>query len=267
VEEGHGVSGPGFLERLVDSARRRARQAEADVPALEAEAARAPAPRGFRRALEAGGLRIVAEAKRRSPSRGLLANDDYDPARLAQAYEAAGAAAISVLTEPEFFDGRLEHLAAARAVTRLPLLRKDFLLEPAQVVEARAFGADAVLAIVRILTPAGLSRLLKTADSYGLDVLVEVHSAAELDIAVGQGATLVGVNNRDLDTFETRITRCLELARRIPPHVTAVAESGIGSLDDLRRVYDAGYRAALVGERLMVAGPALLEEARAWPWR
>ncbi len=252
-----------FLADLTAEARRRAEEAARRRAAWEAAAAAGPVPRPFAAALDGPGLAVIAEAKQRSPSRGRLAGADYDPGRIAAAYERAGARAMSVLTEPRFFGGSLAHLAAARERCGLPLLRKDFLLDPAQVAEARVFGADAVLAIVRILSGPALASLLAAGRSHGMAVLVEVHTREELDRALDAGATLVGVNNRDLDTFDTRIERCLDLARHIPPQVTAIAESGLRTAEDLRAVAAAGYRAALIGEQFMVAGTGLMEAA-AW---
>jgi indole-3-glycerol phosphate synthase len=249
------VSPSRFLPQLMDAARARAAEV-ADTPALWAAARAAGEPLDFRAAVHGGGARpiaIIAECKARSPSAGRLVAQ-YDPAAQAAAYRAAGAAAVSVLTEPRFFDGHLEHLAAVRGRVDLPVLRKDFLLAPQQVAEARAHGADAVLAIVRILTDDELRRLLAAAEDLHMAVLVEVHSRRELDRALDAGAALVGVNNRDLDTFETRIDRALDLASALPSRVTAVAESGIRTPDDLARLAGAGYHAALIGQTLMQEG-------------
>jgi len=228
------------------------------------------APRGegarhrLRQALESRRFGVVAESKRRSPSRGMLEAGAYDPAGRARLYEEAGAAAVSILTEPDYFAGSLEHLRAARAATRLPLLRKDFLLHPAQVDEAAQAGADAVLAIMRILSPAELGALLAEADRLGLDVLVEVHGEEELTRALQAGARLIGVNNRDLDTFDTDWRRSLRLAPAIPPGTLAVAESGIRSLDQVEALAAAGFRAVLVGEAVMTEGPGLVREVSRW---
>ena len=253
-----------FLPDLTRSARRRADEAARNHATWRAAVTDAPAPLDFRGALVGDGLAVIAEAKQQSPSKGRLAGDDYDAGLLAREYERAGASAMSVLTEPDFFLGRLSHLAAARERSGLPLLRKDFLLEPAQVAEARAFGADAVLAIVRILRDEELASLIEAARQYGIAVLVEVHNAAELERALAAGAELIGVNNRDLDTFETRLERCLDLASQIPDGVTTVAESGIRTPDDIRAVRAAGYQAALIGEQFMVSGTGLMEAASQW---
>jgi indole-3-glycerol phosphate synthase len=195
-------------------------------------------------------LNVIAECKRRSPSKGVL-KAEYDPAQIARGYDRAGAAAISVLTEPAFFDGHLDHLAAVRAVTDLPVLRKDFVVDRYQVLEARAAGADAVLLIVAALTPVALKELHDAATDAGLDVLVEIHDLFELPIALAAGARIVGVNNRNLRTLavDTEVSRrAVEL---IPEDVIAVAESGLKTRADLRALRNAGYDAFLVGERFM----------------
>jgi indole-3-glycerol phosphate synthase len=213
-----------------------------------------------------GRVNVIAEHKRRSPSRGAI-REDLAPADVARAYEAAGAAAISVLTDEPFFGGRLEHLQEARAACGLPVLRKDFVIDPWQVWEARAAGADAVLLIVAALDDAGLGALLETASAAGMDALVEVHDRAELDRALAAGARVVGVNNRDLRTLAVSLETSLALAPAIPDDVVAVAESGIRTGADVRRLRDAGFDAFLVGEHLMSApepGAALrqlIEEA------
>lgn len=256
-----------FLPRLMEAARRRAglvRDLEAELMAL-ARATRG-GPRAFRQALLAGApMAIIAESKRRSPSKGdLTGGAPYEPGERARSYQTAGADAMSVLTEPEFFGGDLAHLAEARAHCRLPLLRKDFLLEPAQVAEAVLSGADAILLIVRILTDSELQAMLSAVRDLQVDALVEVHTADELQRALEAGADLIGVNNRDLDTFETRLERSLELAQEMPAEVLAVSESGITSVQDVRQLRAAGYAAVLVGEQLMTEGPRLLEEVTAW---
>lgn len=261
-----GVPAERFLPALIASAANRAAAAAADAPELWAAARRAPPPRSLAQALRstptaAPYIAIIAECKAKSPSQGRLVQQ-YDPAARARAYERAGARALSVLTEPYFFDGDLHHLTAVAAGAGVPVLRKDFLLEPAQVAEARGHGADAVLAIVRILTDAQLEALMEAARMLGMDVLVEVHNREELARASAAGATLVGVNNRDLDTFDTRLARALDLASALPPDATAVAESGIRTIEDLTRLAQAGYHAALVGQTLMQEGPALLGSSR-----
>jgi indole-3-glycerol phosphate synthase len=230
------------------------RRASAPLAALERRAAVAM-PRGalFVEAIsDPGRLNVIAECKRRSPSRGIL-RADYDPASIAEAYQAAGAAALSVLTEPTFFDGTLDHLASVRERVRLPLLRKDFIVDEYQLIEARAAGADAVLLIVAALDAAGVRRLAARAAGVGLAVLVEVHDAAELAVALDAGVRLVGVNNRSLRTLAVDTRASLDLAAAIPDDVVAVAESGLRSHEDLCRMRDAGYDAFLVGEQLMGA--------------
>jgi indole-3-glycerol phosphate synthase len=227
---------PDILSRIVETKR------------LEVNELRA-ARRSFRHALAARPA-IIAEVKKASPSRGLLA-PSFDPASIAATYERGGAAALSVLTDAPFFQGSLADLAAARAATRLPVLRKDFLLEETQIAEAFAAGSDAILLIAAILDSAALRRLREFAEALGLDVLVEAHNEAELDAAIESGATLLGVNNRDLHTFEVSLATSLRLARRMPRGALAVSESGIQTRADVERLLDAGYSAFLVGEHLM----------------
>jgi indole-3-glycerol phosphate synthase len=223
------------------------------VSELEALAKEVPPPRPFAPALaRRDSVNVIAEHKRRSPSRGAI-REDLRPADVAQAYQAAGAAALSVLTDEPFFGGRLEHLVAARAATSLPVLRKDFVVDPWQVWEARAVGADAVLLIVAALDDEDLRRLLDEATRAGLDALVEVHDRAELDRALRAGAHLVGVNNRNLKTMQVSLQTALSLAPALPEGLVAVAESGIRSGDDVRRLREAGFSAFLVGESLMSA--------------
>jgi indole-3-glycerol phosphate synthase len=211
----------------------------------------APRPGAFSSALaRADRLNVIAECKRRSPSKGVL-RADYDAVAIASAYAAAGAAAISVLTEPTFFDGSLEHLEAVRRAVRVPLLRKDFIVSEYQILEARAAGADAVLLIVAALAPAALKMLASLAAENGLDTLVEVHDAAELDAALDSGAKVVGVNNRNLRTLAVDVHASEALIARIPEDVVAVSESGLKSAADLSRLRGLGYRAFLMGERFM----------------
>jgi indole-3-glycerol phosphate synthase len=227
----------------------------------------APPVRPFGEALvRPGRVNVIAEHKRRSPSRGAI-REDLVPADVARGYEKAGAAAISVLTDEPFFGGRMTHLEEVRRATALPVLRKDFVLDPWQVWEARAGGADAVLLIVAGLTDPELRTLLDVAGEAALDVLVEVHDRSELDRALAAGSRIVGVNNRDLKTLAVSLQTAMSLAPHIPDDIVAVAESGIRSSADLVRLRDAGFDAFLVGERLMAApdpGEALtqlLEEA------
>jgi indole-3-glycerol phosphate synthase len=231
----------------LEQARRRVAPAE-----LARRAAAQPPPRGFRRALLAGGPgpRVIAELKRRSPSKGEIRRD-FDPVAIAKAYQAGGAVALSVLTDERFFGGSLAVLEAVRAATELPLLRKDFVIDAYQIDEARVAGADAVLLIVAALSKAELERLHVHAVGLGLDVLVEVHDEAELDAAKGIGAELIGINNRDLRTFVTDLGVTERLARRVPQGALVVAESGILGPEDVARLQRAGASAFLVGESLM----------------
>ena len=195
---------------------------------------------------------MIAECKRRSPSRGILRRD-YDPAAIAAGYARAGAAAISVLTEPSFFDGHIDHLRAVRAAIDLPILRKDFICTEFQIAEARAAGADAILLIVAGLEPDELAGLVANAAAYELAALVEVHSAAEARLAVDAGARVIGVNSRDLRTLAVSTTIFDELAPALPSQIPWVAESGIKTPADVERLRSLGYRACLIGERFMTA--------------
>jgi indole-3-glycerol phosphate synthase len=238
------------------------RRRDRSLDALQAAARAAAPPRPFAAALsQPGRIRVIAEHKRRSPSRGAI-REDLAPADVARRYEQAGAAALSVLTDEPFFGGRLEHIAEARAATSLPVLRKDFIVDPWQLWEARAAGADAVLLIVAALDDVSLASLLAEARAAGLDALVEVHDRAELERALRAGARFVGVNSRNLKTLEVSLSTALELGPAIPENVLAVAESGIRTSADVRSLAAAGYDAFLVGERLMAArdpGQALRE--------
>jgi indole-3-glycerol phosphate synthase len=209
-------------------------------------------PRGLRRALDAAeGVAVIAEVKRRSPSKGLI-REDFEPVQIARAYAEAGAAAISVLTDERFFGGSLDYLSRIRAAVSLPLLRKDFVIDRYQIDEARVAGADAVLLIVAALEPGPLRALHDHARGLELDVLVEVHDESELETALGIGATLVGVNNRDLRTFEVDLGTTERVAARLGGDaVLLVAESGIASREDVGRLERAGARGFLVGESLM----------------
>jgi len=243
-----------LLETIVAATRHaveaRARTTSRDQ--LAASASRQPQGQRFREALRTGPApRVIAECKRRSPSRGTLRRN-YDPAAHAKAYAAAGAAAISVLTEPTFFDGCLDHLAAVRRAVDVPLLRKDFVVDEYQLAEATAYGADAVLLIVGALDDRALARLLASATGAGLAALVEVHDRDELARALAAGADLIGVNSRNLRTLTVDPAVLETVAAAMPAAVTAVAESGIRSADDMDRLSGIGYHAFLVGERLIV---------------
>ena len=208
--------------------------------------------RDFGAALARPGVSVIAEMKKASPSRGVL-RPAYTPDWLAQRLELAGAAALSVLTEEEFFQGALEHLKQARKITSAPILRKDFVFDPWQIWESRSAGADSFLLIVAILDDALLAELLTLGRTLGMEPLVEVHTRAELDRALAAGATIIGVNNRDLRTFDVRLETSLELIEAIPDDRVAVAESGIRTAADIERLARAGFDAFLVGEQLMTA--------------
>ena len=209
-----------------------------------------PARRGFRAALKSKRPAIIAEIKKASPSAGLIA-DRFEPASIARAYEAAGAAALSVLTDRQFFQGSLDDLASARTATALPVLRKDFTLERYHLLQASSSGADCVLLIVAVLEDAELRELLAAAKELSLDALVEVHDSAELERALKTDANLVGVNNRNLKTLEVSLQTSLDLADQFPDGIVRISESGIRSPDDLKQLLDAGYQGFLVGESLM----------------
>ena len=245
-----------LLATIVAATRRivEVRQAAEPLAALAERAAALPSSTGrFHTALaRLDGFNVIAECKRRSPSRGVL-RENYDPVAIATGYAAAGAAAISVLTEPTFFDGSLEHLAQVRAAVDIPVLRKDFVVTEYQLLEAKAAGADAVLLIVAALRPAELKVLHDHARRHGLDVLVEAHDAKELSIAIDAGARIVGINNRNLRTLEVDVHASETLIAQVPPDVVAVSESGLKTAADLVRLKALGYRAFLIGERFMAA--------------
>lgn len=228
------------------------RKANNDLRALEQQAARHQ-PRGFARALRAKaatGPAIIAELKKASPSKGLI-RADFDAAVLAPQLEAAGAAVLSVLTEDQFFAGSLENLRRASAAVRIPCLRKDFTVDPFQIVEARANHADAILLIVAALTDVELRNLRDEARRCELDVLCEVHDRTELDRALALDCECVGVNSRDLRTFQVSLHRACDLAQYLPANAVHVAESGISNRADMDRLRSAGYEAFLIGESLM----------------
>lgn len=248
---------PDLLAAIIAATERDLALRRAAVPqaVLEAQAAEARRPDGaafLARLGRSGTVNVIAECKRRSPSRGVLAQV-YDPVMQARVYADAGAAAISVLTEPSFFDGALTHLAAVRAAVDVPLLRKDFVVDEYQLLEAVVHGADAVLLIVGALVPAALGRLQTAAHGLGLAVLVEVHDERELEVALDMGAAIVGVNNRNLRTLAVDREVSARLAARFPAHVVAVSESGLSGAADVARMRGLGYRAFLVGERLMTS--------------
>jgi indole-3-glycerol phosphate synthase len=245
---------PDLLAAIVEATRTRVEAARAKEPG-EALAKRAAVrqPRGdaFAAALRRKEtVNVIAECKRRSPSRGVL-RAAYDPVAIATGYARAGAAAISVLTEPMFFDGSLAHLAAVREAVTRPLLRKDFIVDPYQLLEAVAAGADAVLLIVAALDDTALTELSREAAGRGLAALVEVHTDEELDRALAAGATIVGVNNRNLKTLEVDVKLSERIAGRFTSSITAISESGLRTAADLERFRSLGYEAFLIGERFM----------------
>ena len=256
---------PDLLEAIVAATRHEVacREQRVGLDALERVAAgRMPRAEAFRARLAAADrFNVIAECKRRSPSKGVL-RAEYDPARIARGYEAAGAAAVSVLTEPAFFDGALSHLERVRDAVALPLLRKDFVVSRYQLAEARAAGADAALLIAAALTDRQMRDLLAAAADYGLAVLTEVHDRIELDRALAAGAGIIGVNNRNLRTLEVDLDASHALIESLAGAAVAVAESGLRSAADLVALRQAGYDAFLVGESLMTRddpGAALRE--------
>jgi indole-3-glycerol phosphate synthase len=246
------------LERILVETRRAvaARQAARSFAEVAEDAAKAPPVRGFRAALEraraAGGYALIAEIKRASPSRGLI-RADFDPAALARAYRSGGAACLSVLTDAPFFQGSPDHLRAARAAVELPVLRKDFIIDRYQVAEARAMGADCILLIMAALGDGDAAALATAARRHGMDVLVEVHDAAELSRALRleMPDIIFGINNRNLKTLAVDLRVTEELARRVPAGALLVSESGLSTAADLARMARSGARAFLVGESLM----------------
>jgi indole-3-glycerol phosphate synthase len=244
-----------ILSRIADYKRAEVadRKARLTIDQLEAAAARATPPRGFAAALgraPAGKLALIAEVKKASPSKGLI-REDFDPPTLARAYEAGGASCLSVLTDGPSFQGDDGYLIAARAAVSLPCLRKDFLVDPWQVVESRALGADAILVIMAMVDDTVAGALMSEADRLGMDALVEVHDEAEMARALALGARLVGVNNRDLRTFVTDLGVTERLAPLVPAGAMLVTESGVATAADAARLAAAGAKAMLVGESLM----------------
>ena len=246
---------PDLLEAIVAATRARVEAASAREPrSLLERRALAQRPNGgafSERLSRQGSINVIAECKRRSPSRGVL-RAAYDPVSIAQGYEDAGAAAISVLTEPAFFDGSLDHLAAVRRAVTIPLLRKDFLVDEYQLLEARAAGADAILLIVAALDDRLLGSLSQTAKDLELAALVEVHNVDECHRAIDAGANIIGVNNRNLRTLQVDLEASREIARMLPPNVIGISESGLKTPSDLQAMKALGYRAFLMGERFMI---------------
>ncbi len=245
-----------ILDTILAHKRQEVAEAELRVPLsqLEKQLSGAPPVRSFRHALQRadGRVAVIAEVKKASPSKGVL-REDFDPLHIARDYAEHGASAISVLTDERFFQGHLHYLRAIRQQVDVPLLRKDFLISRYQVVEARVAGADAVLLIVAALTDAELRELIAFTRELGMDALVEVHTEVELQRALDAGAVIIGINNRDLTTFDTTLEVTERLAPMIPPGSIIVSESGIDTAEDVRRVAQAGAHAVLVGESLMRA--------------
>ena len=246
------------LQRILATKREELAAARAALPEPEMarRASAAPAPRDFegalRAAIAAGRAAVIAEVKRASPSKGLL-RADFDPAAIARSYEKGGASCLSVLTDRQYFQGDASHLAAARDACSLPVLRKDFVIEPYQVYESRVWGADCILLIAAALEEASMRELEAVANGLGMAVLVEVHDARELESALRLRTPLVGINNRDLRTFDTRLERTLALAPSVPTERVVVTESGIATQADVQRLRAHGIAAFLVGEAFMRA--------------
>lgn len=242
-----------FLARIVAHKQEEVRRAKRKFSLADLEQlanAQSPA-RDFRQALLAGGnVTVIAELKKASPSAGVL-REDFDPQQLAQSYAANGAAALSVLTDENFFQGHLDYLNQARAVCALPALRKDFIIDSYQIFEARAFGADAVLLIVAVLDAAQLVGLLTLAKELGMHALIEVHDEHQIETALAAGAEIIGINNRDLQTFSVNLATSEELAARIPASCVRVAESGMASRSEVERLAECGIDAILIGSHLM----------------
>lgn len=243
-----------LLEQIVERKRGEVATAKERTPLarLESQLAAAPKPRGFADALAQDGVRLIAEVKKASPSVGLI-RADFDPATIAKSYEQHGAACVSVLTDELGFMGSIDHLKAVRAAIALPVLRKDFILDPYQIVEARAAGADCVLLIAECLDQPTLQSLFQSATDLGMDVLIELYEANNLPRVLEVGPRLVGINNRDLRTFETKLEHTLDLLEHIPDDVTVVSESGIKTSHDIDRLRAANVGAVLIGETLMRA--------------
>ncbi|HKP81165.1 MAG TPA: indole-3-glycerol phosphate synthase TrpC [Pyrinomonadaceae bacterium] len=239
------------LSEIIAKKRQRVEEAKEHFPLTEVR--RASKPHALRAALRAEGINIIAEFKRRSPSKGVI-RADADLSQIVKSYEVGGAVGISVLTEEDYFDGSLDDLRTVKSTVDLPVLRKDFVFDEYQVHESAAAGANAILLIVAALDDETLSRLRRVAeDELGMDALVEVHTSEEMKRAVTSGATLIGVNNRDLRTFEVSLNTSLSLAREAPPEALLISESGLRGPDDLRRLREAGYHGFLIGETLMRA--------------
>jgi len=244
-----------MLNRIITQKRDEVKQRKESLPlsGLKERIAQRQAPLDLAAALSSDQIQLIAEVKRASPSRGLLC-PDFNPVKLAKEYAQSGAAAISVLTEVNYFGGSLDHLAAIREAVSLPLLRKDFIFDPYQIYESRAYGADALLLIVGILSQGQLEELLSLSHSLGLKCLVEVHSEAEVDRALLSRAKIIGINNRDLTTFNVDINTTRRLRALLPPQQIVVSESGISHRRDIEKLKGWGINAVLIGEALVTAG-------------
>ena len=248
-----GTRSKNILDRIVEARRESLAHRKRVLPEVALKIAvekKVPPPRDFSSALTRDGINIIAELKKCSPSKGLL-REEYAPAVLASGLESAGAAALSVLTEEDFFNGSLGDLKEASRVTKIPILRKDFIIDPWQVWEARAAGADSFLLIAAILNDANLRELLALGRALKMEPLVEVHERAELDRVIAAGAKIIGVNNRDLRDFQVHIETSLALIEMIPEDCIAVSESGLRTHEDIKRLRGADFDAFLIGERLM----------------
>jgi indole-3-glycerol phosphate synthase len=249
-----GVRAPGgILDRIVGAKLRRLNETKQRVPLAILSKSKSRDTKSLSEALSRTGTNIIAEIKQRSPSKGIIC-EDFDPVRIAMSYAGGGAAALSVLCEEDFFGGSLEHLVSIRSCVDLPLLRKDFILDEYQIYESASAGADAILLIVAILEDELLSRLLGLAGEVGVEALVEVHSADEMKRALQVGASIIGINNRDLTTFNVELETSVSLATDAPRGALLVSESGIHNGQDIRRLRSAGFNGFLVGEHLMRAG-------------
>lgn len=248
------MSAPTYLDQIVADHRSAAEADDRSLTACRKAAEAASPPRGFRRALrDAAGLAVIAEVKRRSPSKGDLFAS-LDPAAVAASYERGGATCLSVLTDADYFGGSVDDLQKARAATRLPVIRKDFTVDARDVLDARAMGADCVLLIAAVLSDAELAEFHRIATDLGMDSLVEIHDEAELARARAVGADLIGVNQRDLVTFKVDTQRAVRMAGLLPDEVVRVAESGVKGPEDAAVLHEAGYHAVLVGESLVTSG-------------
>lgn len=255
---------PDILAKIVETKRSELAFLERDRAMLERLASERKPARDFRKALRAQPRSIIAEIKKASPSKGVLL-EIFEPSKIAKMYDQGGAACLSVLTDRDYFQGGLKDLQNARAAVGLPVLRKDFTVDPLHVIEAAAHGADAILLIAAILDEREMRDLREQAASFGMAALVEVHDAMELDAAIHSGADLIGVNNRNLHTFEVTLETALRLVDKIPQNAIRIAESGIQSRADVARLEGAGFQAFLVGEHLMKSADPIvaLKELRA----